>query len=1328
MCGVTLRRLVVLLSLALIVPGYSFGATFEVVTTTDTDCSDGICDFQSALTASASNGEDDVINLPDTSVSPMPAGVTFEYTSSENSDLVINGNEAGGGTVLHGNNAATILRIRTTGAAATTISNLTIRNGASEGNNGGGLAVSVRNGDLIVEGCTFIASDAGAGNGGGAWLAVDEFGSGTATVRNNTFSHNSARNGAGLWIGFPIATIENNQFSNNVLTDTGSGSGAYITGNFGVITASQNTFSANSNATGVESCQGGGLYLSASGFDTVTIERNTFTENQLGHNGSGAGAYLSRIDGPLRIEANVFRENAIDGTAEDTGGGGLWVNAYGSFAECEIVNNAFVDNVARLQGTAAWIYSLDGGILFANNTAIHNHPRIPTFSESGSNAVLIDSPQADLYNNIITNNTTRGNDLMVRDGFVTETITLRNNNIGRYSLPSEVNLDAGGNISSDPGFSIIPYHSIYLASSAAPPVDAGTSYAGMPETDIQGEVRQTDGDGNGFAVADIGADELGAIPILVPDAWTFTATESTFAGPGYVSEDYKVFYLVNIGSDPIIITRVALETDLPAWSLGFRFDEGDSVGPEESVAITVAFWPESRRDSNNRLIVETSAGTVTADLVGNFEPAAHSDGDGVSDEIEGDHDGNCDGIPDRVQDHVASLFDAGWNRFSIVAPVEKVGVLGDFYPESVIPILTNVSLWPARDEGGGPTTRYYAYSFFTFDVSTLERHDYAGGSFPISIILPADAPEIDGYTKRGPVPADFPPSLVDDTGYYDFIWNPGSDYPWFAFLGAFVEEDVPLCDGENHRVVHLRFIDGKLGDGDLEENGIVHDPGGPAIMPEGYWDDDDDEVVRIFPGTASAPGKDDAFFVTDVRLYNPDPVETITVNLSFLDRDEDNSDVTETPVEIPPRQAVAYNDVLASLFGISNAAGAIRMRSSKLFYATSRTYNEGGPDGTFGSFCPGLAPEDALDQGILLQVANDPADSGFRANVGFANPGLSPVDVNVSVYNADTGELIGSKIRELLPRTFSQINNVLKFVGKKNLVLSNAAVEFTSNAPVLAYTTVIDNTSDDPIFVLPFADIGTPPLQPGLLKTASNLSALTAADVVRIFPGTASAPGKDDAFFVTDVRLYNPDADDTITVHLSFLDRDANNSGATEIPVDIPPRQAVAYNDVLASLFGLSDAAGAIRMRSSSLFYATSRTYNEGGPDGTFGSFCPGLSPDDALTQGILLQVANDPADSGFRANVGFANPGLNSVDVTVRVYNADTGELIGSKDRELLPRTFSQINNVLKFVGKKNLVLTNVAVEFTATGPVLAYTTVIDNTSDDPIFVLPFADTGTVP
>jgi hypothetical protein len=1330
MSGVNLRRFVVLLSLALIVPGVSFGATFEVVTTTDTDCSDGTCDFQSALTAAASNGEDDVINLPDTS--DLTGGwiattTTFDYTAGGGSNLVINGSESGR-TALYGNDSVRILSIELTSGSASdpaeiTISNVTFHNGHSGGSDGGGLAIFVRHGDVTVEGCSFIANDGSMANGGGAWLGLADFGSGSATVRNSTFADNSAVNGAGLWVGFPNATIEDNGFYNNVLTDTGSGGGAHIAGTSGTIMVRGNTFQRNSIADGVEDCQGGGLYLSSGGFEQTTVERNTFERNLLGHNGSGAGAYVSRVDGPLIIEANEFHGNWVGGTVEDMGGGGLTVSLFGSFAEGTVINNAFVGNRTRSQGIAAQLYSMDGEILFANNTAVGNF--VHGVIHDLASAVFIDAPAAHLFNNIIMRNPDTI-DLLVHDGFSTETVTLRNNDISDYVLPAVVNLDAGNNINVDPDF--IDHQSIHLGAPTSPAVDAGTTYTGMPTTDIDGEARVINGDG--AEVVDIGADEFGGLPVLEPGFKMLRARESDYMA-GVVQKEHERFSLTNIGAEPIQITDVSLETVSPDWGL-VTDSIGEFLDPRDPPWIAVVvFKGISRHDSSNTLTVETTGGSVSANIFGDFESLSHSDGDGVSDEIEGvGYDGNCDEVPDSEQDHVVSLLVEIGVRATIVAPIGsagKIGTQGEFFT-TVTPLFTDVSTWPAPDEGGGPTSHGYRGDFFSFDITTDRGHLYTG-DYPISIILPNfDSWEIDGYVKCGPTPDDFPPSLVT-SGCYDFVYDRLSrDYPELGRVGAVIENDVSLCDGEDHQVVHLRLRDGLLGDADFVADGYLRDPGGPAIMPEGFWDDDDDEIVRIFPGTASAPGKDDAFFVTDVRLYNPDPAEAITVHLSFLDRDADNSGATELPVEIPPRQAVAYNDVLASLFGLSNAAGAIRMRSPSLFYATSRTYNEGGPDGTFGSFCPGLSPEDALEDGILLQVANNPADSGFRANVGFANPGLIPVDVTVSVYNADTGELIGSKDRELLPRTFSQINNVLKFVGKRNLVLTNAAVEFTATAPVLAYTTVIDNTSDDPIFVLPFADEGTPLLAAGALSVKSRSeAAAVSSEVVRIFPGTASAPGKDDAFFVTDVRLYNPDPDDTITVYLSFLDRDANNNGATELPVEISPRQAAAYDDVLASLFGLSNAAGAIRMRSSSLFYATSRTYNEGGPDGTFGSFCPGLSPDDALTRGILLQVANDPADTGFRSNVGFANPGLSSVDVTVRVYNADTGELIGTKERELKPRTFSQINNVLKFVGKRNLVLSNVAVEFTATAPVLAYTTVIDNTSDDPIFVLPFADTGTV-
>lgn len=281
------------------------------------------------------------------------------------------------------------------------------------------------------------------------------------------------------------------------------------------------------------------------------------------------------------------------------------------------------------------------------------------------------------------------------------------------------------------------------------------------------------------------------------------------------------------------------------------------------------------------------------------------------------------------------------------------------------------------------------------------------------------------------------------------------------------------------------------------------------------------EVVRIIAGTASAEGVGDSFFVTDVRLYNPDPENTITVHLSFLGRDVDSSGATEFPVEIPPRRGVALNDVLSTLFGLTNVSGSIRLRSDSPFLATSRTYNVGSEAGTFGSFIPGLSPDDALQQGILLQVVNDSANAGFRANVGFTNPGLTTVTVTVKVFNADTGELIGERDHSVPPRAFSQINNIFRFVGQRNLFTVNATVEFTADAPLLAYAAVIDNTSDDPIVTLAFEDAGTPPppaenqTPTGTITSPTGDPSILVGENVQ-FAGSASDPDGDDVTVLWD--------------------------------------------------------------------------------------------------------------------------------------------------------------------------------------------------------------------
>ncbi len=234
------------------------------------------------------------------------------------------------------------------------------------------------------------------------------------------------------------------------------------------------------------------------------------------------------------------------------------------------------------------------------------------------------------------------------------------------------------------------------------------------------------------------------------------------------------------------------------------------------------------------------------------------------------------------------------------------------------------------------------------------------------------------------------------------------------------------------------------------------------------------ETTRFLAAATHASGARGTFWKTDVRVFNPSASAEITVFLAFLRSEADNRGAAEIVFAIPPRRAVALDDLVATVFQASGSGG-VRLRSAQPFLATSKTYNIGnGTSGTYGGLVPGLEPGEALAQGILLQVANDPSPTGFRSNVGFLNPGTSSVTVDYRLFDAGSATLLGTGSLNLPPLAFLQVNDVFGSSGAGATITRNGTVEFVASAPVFAFASVIDNTSGDAVIVLPDGDSGTP--------------------------------------------------------------------------------------------------------------------------------------------------------------------------------------------------------------------------------------------------------------
>jgi hypothetical protein len=171
---------------------------------------------------------------------------------------------------------------------------------------------------------------------------------------------------------------------------------------------------------------------------------------------------------------------------------------------------------------------------------------------------------------------------------------------------------------------------------------------------------------------------------------------------------------------------------------------------------------------------------------------APTDVDGVDSSIEdaapNSGDGNGDGVPDSAQDHVSSLIDARGLYVTLAAPAgtQLAGVF--------------VGGNPSPDTS--PDGAEFPVGFLNFSVLGVTP----GGMVDVQVILhgPTDQP-LDVYWKHGPTPGQASPH-------------------WYLFdhdgeTGAIIRGDV----------ITLKLRDGGRGDSDLQADGVIVDPGAPAI-------------------------------------------------------------------------------------------------------------------------------------------------------------------------------------------------------------------------------------------------------------------------------------------------------------------------------------------------------------------------------------------------------------------------------------------------------------------------------------------------------------------
>jgi hypothetical protein len=164
------------------------------------------------------------------------------------------------------------------------------------------------------------------------------------------------------------------------------------------------------------------------------------------------------------------------------------------------------------------------------------------------------------------------------------------------------------------------------------------------------------------------------------------------------------------------------------------------------------------------------------------------------------------------------------------------------------------------------------------------------------------------------------------------------------------------------------------------------------------------------------------------------------------------------PVSLLDRRQIVIEDIVSQLDLVGS--GSIEIFSDQPLLASSRTFNAGA-DGTYGLFLDGVSEADGANGGDTIWLPQLRQDQDFRTNIGLVNGSDEKARVRIVLNDSPGNELV-SRWKTLEPRSWTQLQEPFsRLAGRSDIGSGSAKIEVASGYGVIAYASVIDNTTND---------------------------------------------------------------------------------------------------------------------------------------------------------------------------------------------------------------------------------------------------------------------------
>jgi hypothetical protein len=221
-------------------------------------------------------------------------------------------------------------------------------------------------------------------------------------------------------------------------------------------------------------------------------------------------------------------------------------------------------------------------------------------------------------------------------------------------------------------------------------------------------------------------------------------------------------------------------------------------------------------------------------------------------------------------------------------------------------------------------------------------------------------------------------------------------------------------------------------------------------------------------------------------------------------------------------------------------------------------------------------------------------------------------------------------------------------------------------------------------------------------------------DYTFVVPAQAHAPGAQETEWRSNLAVVNRGGEAT-ELQLSYRPYTIEEATLTSRHT-LAAGATVEWADLLVSRFGFDSEAiakGSVHVGADQPLAITARTYNKT-TAGTFGQYLPALTPQHALSTGMVGVIPQLKRNSAFRTNVGAVNLGNSTCQVVVKLYQADGTQARPPVTLTVLPGRYLQADNI--FGSGQSFEIAYATVEVTTPGGLAwAYGSVVDNATGDP-------------